>query len=277
MPILYDSHLHTEHSPDSVQPLEEICETAIRRGLRGIAVTDHAELWHLEEQHTFREIAASAAEAKAADARYEGRLRVFTGIEIAEAQDDPENAAKLLNLADYDVALASCHSVAFDRWSASYFFADIPFDTETVPEETLREFLDAYFQKILRMAQSDDYDVLTHLTCPLRYINGKYHRNRDLRPWRDIIDEILRTVIRRGKALELNTSGIHGYYGKWMPDEEILQRYYDFGGRLLTLASDAHTADRVGNAFREAEELLQSIGFPRYCYYEHRQPRLCGW
>ena len=157
--------------------------------------------------------------------------------------------------------LASCHSLAYERWPASTFYDRIPFDEETFPPDKLAGFLDAYFQKILRMAQFDDYDVLTHLTCPLRYINGRYHRNRDLRPWRDIIDEILRTVIRRGKALELNTSGIHGYYGKWMPDEEILQRYYDFGGRLLTLASDAHTADRVGNAFHEAEELLKSIGF----------------
>ena len=93
MPILFDSHIHTRHSPDSTQPLEGICESAISRGLRGVAVTDHAELWHLEEHRTFQEIAASVTEAKAADSSYGGRLRVFSGIEIAEAQDDPENAA----------------------------------------------------------------------------------------------------------------------------------------------------------------------------------------
>ena len=277
MPILYDCHIHTEHSPDSRQPLDEICETAIERGLRGIAITDHAELWHLEEHRTFQEIAASVAEAKAADAQYGGRLRVLSGVEIAEAQDDSENTAKILRLAKYDVVLASCHSIAFDRWSASDFFADIPFDRETVPEETLREFLDAYFQKVLRMARLDDYDVLTHLTNPLRYINGKYHRNQDWHPWRDLIDEILRTVIRRNKALEVNTSGIHGYYGDWMPDREILSRYHDMGGTLLTLASDAHTANRVGNAFAETEELLKNIGFSQYCYYERRQPHPCAW
>lgn len=277
MPIVFDSHLHTLHSPDSSQPLEAICETAIKRGLHGIAVTDHAELWHLEEHRTFQEIAASVAEAKAADRRYGGRLRVFSGVEIAEAQDDPENAAKLLHLADYDIVLASCHSVAFDRWPASCFFADISFDGETVPEETLTEFLDAYFQKVLRMAQSDDYDVLTHLSCPLRYVNGKYHRNRDLRPWRGLIEEILCAVIRRDKALEVNTSGIRSYYGEWMPDKEILKRYYALGGRLVTLASDAHTAERVGNAFSEAEELLKGVGFSEYYYYEHRQPYACVW
>ena len=50
MQTFYDTHIHTLHSPDSIQPLDEICETAIERGLRGITITDHAELWHLDEQ-----------------------------------------------------------------------------------------------------------------------------------------------------------------------------------------------------------------------------------
>ena len=35
MQTFYDTHIHTLHSPDSIQPLDEICETAIERGLRG--------------------------------------------------------------------------------------------------------------------------------------------------------------------------------------------------------------------------------------------------
>ena len=277
MKAVYDTHIHTLHSPDSVQPLDPVCETAIARGLRGITITDHAELWHLEEHNTFQEIAASAADAKAADARYQGRLRVFSGVEMAETLDDPENTVKLLRLAEFDVVLASCHSLAFDRWSASTFYDRISFDEGTMPEEKLAGFLDAYFEKILRMAGQEDFDVLAHLTCPLRYINGKYHRNLSLRPWEAVIEEILRTVIRREKALEVNTSGIGGTFGDWMPNRKILAQYYDMGGRLITLGSDAHRADRVANAFPETAVMLQNIGFSGYCYYERRQPRFILW
>ena len=272
---MYDCHVHTERSPDSTQPLDEICETAIARGLTGIAVTDHAEIWHLEDQDVFRQTAASAADARAAAVRYGDRLRVSTGVEIAEAQDDPETAAKILALADFDVVLGSCHSVAYLDWPPTRFYDRVPFDA--LSDELLTGFLDLYFQRILHIAEEDDIDVLAHLTCPLRYIVGRYHRTVDLRRWSEIVDAVLRALIRREKALEVNASGIGNYYGDWMPHREILERYYALGGRLVTLASDAHTASRVGNAFPETAEMLRDIGFDGAVWYERRTPHLCPW
>ena len=122
------------------------------------------------------------------------------------------------------------------------------------------------------MASHEDFDVLAHLSCPLRYINGKYRRQISIDEYQDMVEEILRVVIRRQKALEVNTSGINGVYESLMPDEQTLRRYYALGGRMLTLGSDAHAADRIGNAFGETVELLKEIGFSSYCYYQKRQP-----
>ena len=46
----------------------------------------------------------------------------------------------------------------------------------------------------------------------------------------DIIDEILKTLIHRGKALECNTAGFKYGLGHPHPQEEILLRYRELGG-----------------------------------------------
>ena len=273
--MLYDSHVHSCHSPDSRQPFEEICTQALARGLQGIAITDHADVWCMERFGTLEKIAGSIAQAQAADARYGDRLRVFCGVELAEYQDAPAAGDQVLALTRYDVVLSSVHAVMFEDWND--FYSGVDFSPEAAPEDKVLRFLDAYFRKVLRMAKYDDFDVLTHLTCPLRYINGKYHRGLSWKPFADTIEQILEVLICREKALEVNTSGIGSFYGEYMPPREILEQYCRMGGRLITLGSDAHTADRLGSAFAETAAMLQEIGFPGYYYYEQRMPRFVPW
>lgn len=275
MQTFYDSHVHSCHSPDSQQPFGQSCQTALKKGLRGIALTDHADMWFLEQAHTFEEITGSIADAKAANAYFRDTLRVFCGVEMAEVQDDPKNAEKILRLTNYDVVLGSIHSVRYAEWNTSY--SKICFDKAEATESKILGFLDAYFKKVLCMAEQEDFDVLTHLTCPLRYINGRYHRNICIWSYEDLIVEILRNLIKRQKSLEVNTSGIHSFYGELLPSKKIIEQYYNMGGRLITLASDAHTADRIGNAFLETAAFLKGMGFPGYYYYDQRKPYLVNW
>ena len=46
-----------------------------------------------------------------------------------------------------------------------------------------------------------------------------------------------------------------------MPNESLLRLYYDCGGRILTLGSDAHRCDRLANGFDRAAHMLRDIGF----------------
>lgn len=272
MQRIFDSHIHSNHSIDSQQPFEGILEAALDKGLDGISITDHADVWYTDYDFTLRKIADSIADARAADARYGDRLRVFCGVELAEYWEDPEFAEKILGLTHYDVILSSVHFVRFRDWAKAY--SKICFDEAEAPADKVHAFLEMYFEKILEMAEKNDYDILTHLTCPLRYINGKYHRGVDVHRYDQQISAVLETLIRREKSLEINASGIHSFYGEWMPSPDILKRYYDMGGRMITLASDAHAADRIANGFSETLEMLKEIGFREYCYYEQRKPHL---
>ena len=125
----------------------------------------------------------------------------------------------------------------------------------------------------------DDFDSYGHLDYILRcgpssadgsspersssYLYEKYA---------DVIDPILCELILREKALELNTSPLKKGFPETNPGKAILKKYHDFGGRLVTVGSDAHTPEGVGFAFDRAAALLKECGFTEYATFEKRQP-----
>lgn len=70
--------------------------------------------------------------------------------------------------------------------------------------------------------------------------------------------------------MEINTSGVDRV-GEFLPSARFLQRFYELGGRVVTVGSDAHTPDRVGQHVDRALSLLKEI-FGHVCTFETRQP-----
>lgn len=268
---MVDSHIHTECSSDCKQPLKGICETACRRGLKGIAVTDHLTV---ARDDAVERVRASILASREMAEVYRGKLQVFTGVELEEVRINPALTQEILSLADYDVILNSCHWVTYGPWDQ--YYSRISF-AEPISEELLHGFLKAYFEELYHNAIAVDYDVLCHLTCPLRYMNGAYRRGVSLASHREAIDRILCVVIQQDRALEVNTSGLGGALGTTMPDETILRRYFELGGRKITLASDAHVAENVANGFKETVPALKAIGFTGVTHYEKRKPIFEPW
>lgn len=263
---MFDLHIHTLHSPDSNQTLDEICTQAVKIGLEGIAICDHADTWFAENLHTEEAIRCCIADVKEAQKRYGSKLTILQGLEMAEYLDDPEIAEKILSVGKFDVILGSVHSVRFETIADSYSRIDF----SSTPMETIHQFLSEYFYHMAQMIEKTDFDVLTHLTCPLRYINGKYHRNADIMRHRNEIFPIFEQIIQKDIALEVNTSGFDGDFAKLMPDLKLIQTYKEMGGKRITLASDAHIPPNIGKGFAETAAVLQNIGFDSYCIFRQR-------
>ena len=100
------------------------------------------------------------------------------------------------------------------------------------------------------------------------------NQNRDYcyTAFREILDEILKTLVDKQIALECNTAGFKYGLGHPNPTEEILRRYRELGGELLTLGSDAHQPKHLAYDFARAGELLKTCGFQYYTVYKKRQP-----
>lgn len=266
---MFDSHIHSHHSHDSKQSVEEACIAAIEKGVRGITITDHVDLWYIEERNTVREIKACILDVRMMKEKYGDRLKVLQGIEVAEHDYDPVFVRELLDFTEYDLIIGSVHCIRYKGFGKGYSEFDFG---EPLSAEEIYEFLYMYFDRVRAMIANEDFDVLAHLTCPFRYINGKYHRGIEDTLFKKEIVEILSQIIQKGIALEVNTSGIGLAYGDWLPSAWIIEEYYRLGGRLITLGSDAHVSEGIGNAFEKTKEMLRKIGFSEYYYYEKRNP-----
>ena len=95
-------------------------------------------------------------------------------------------------------------------------------------------------------------------------------RQYEYAKYKDIIDRILSYLIDREKALELNTAGIRKGMKEMNPSRDVLMRYHELGGELITVGSDAHRVGEVASDFDKAEEMLRSCGFQYYTVYNGR-------
>ena len=94
----------------------------------------------------------------------------------------------------------------------------------------------------------------------------------------DSFDRLFRTMRANEQILEINTGTISalirhkGYtLEEAMPDPEVLNRYREFGGRFLTVASDAHRVEQNGRYVMETIAYLNSLGFEEFAWFEERK------
>ncbi len=256
--MLFDGHIHTHYSHDSTADPHAMCDAALAAGLGGIAVTDHCDIqWEID---VATPIAQSFAAAQQLREDYCGRLKVLCGVEFGEALWQPEKAEAIAAAHDFDVIIGSVHAVRYPPFTVPFSWIVFPQFTE----QQRHAYLEAYFRDMLALVEQGGFDVLAHPPCVLRYITGKYGYAVDLTRFGDSIDAVLHAALARDIALEINTAVPFA--------ETIWQRYYALGGRRITLGSDAHTPDRVGDGLRDAAAQLRRIGFREVYYYERRRP-----
>ncbi|MBP0971121.1 MAG: histidinol-phosphatase HisJ family protein [Oscillospiraceae bacterium] len=270
--MIMNLHTHTHHSPDAHQTVAERVEAANRLGLRFMAVTDHveinryypAEYYHAEPSDmyfyngkgVFEDSMASVAAAQADCAP----LVLLAGAEVGQIPQDPEKSALIYQDPRVDLVIGSVHELP---GRPDFYFLN--YDEEDIPA-----LVTAYFEEVLRTAQSDCYDILGHLTYGLRYLPDR--RAYDLTPHLELIDEILMTVIRKQKAIELNGSGLRKPQLYIDPDLVLVKRYRELGGRYLTISTDAHDTQYLGFGIDLLEDMARTAGFSELTVFRKHEP-----
>ncbi|MBE7042628.1 MAG: histidinol-phosphatase HisJ family protein [Ruminococcaceae bacterium] len=262
--MFFDSHVHTNFSQDSKVPMEEQCEKAKELGLKGISFTDHCDF---STKFDWSRIEGSVRRAKELQEGYS--FPILCGVELGDCINSEQN--KKIHRLPFDIVLGSVHTgLTFRQLGFSDFVhSDC---LQYLNDSQVEQFLFQYYENVLALVQNGDIDVLTHLTLLLRYLNGRYHRNVTLDNNADQIEKILKIVIERGIALEINTSGVETEWGHLLPDKEWLELYFSLGGRRITLGSDAHRLETLGKGLAAGAKVAKEVGFTHYCYYQNRTP-----
>lgn len=262
--MLWDTHMHTRFSGDSKAAPESMAQAAKEAGLSGICFTEHLDFDYQNDPDLFLlDTDAYLNYAHALAASCPKGFQIRAGLELGLQPHLAMRHRAFLEKYNFDFVIGSSHVVhGIDPYYPEYYENR----TET---EAYRE----YFESILENIQAfDGFDVYGHLDYVVRYgpNKNKFYRYET---YQDIIDEILKALIERGKGIELNTGGLKYGLGHPNPTEEILARYHDFGGEIITIGSDAHAPEHVAYAFSSVPALLEEAGFRYFTVFEGRKPR----
>lgn len=260
---LYDMHMHCHFSGDSNAKPSDMAQAALQKDLAGICFTDHLDIDYKETPGLFDlNIPAYQKEILSVKEVFAGKLDIGWGIELGlQPYLEAENN-RIIKENSFDFVIGSTHVV---KQVDIYFPAYYEGRTE---DDCYRE----YFEETLKNAKSNvDFDVYGHLDYVIRYGPNK-NKYYSYSKFSDIIDEILRTLIEKGKGIELNTAGFKYGLGHAHPTMDTLKRYKELGGEIITLGSDGHAPDQIAWDFEKVPSILKEAGFSYFTVFKNRKP-----
>ena len=256
---MFDFHMHSTVSCDGHDAPEKMVAAARAMGLREICFTDHidddpvGDSAHL--QYTLADYEAGYGSLT------DDQVKIRLGMEFGLLVNNQPLLAQRSRERNYDFIIGSVH------------FADQK-DVYYKPYWENRTVLEAeqiYLQTTLECVQAHtEFDVLGHLTFPSKARIHPTHIPIDLETHKDVVAEIFKALIAKDKGIEINTSG-RVRCGAYLPSPDYLRLFKDLGGNIVTVGSDAHASDRVGQYCDEACRIVQDI-FGHVCTFENRQP-----
>jgi histidinol-phosphatase (PHP family) len=274
---------HTHLQPHGEQPpmtrarIDEYVRAGAARGVTQVCITEH--LFRFEEAYQMLHgwwdddpdptlasmaggywrdhVSGSIAdyvrlveEAKSADAP------VLLGLEMDWIHGREDALRKFLAPYDWDIVLGSVHYIG--AWG----FDDPKFMDEWARRDVAGAWSD-YAALVRELAESGLADALSHPDLPKVF----GHRPHDETP---LHDAILAGAAVHGTAVELNSNGLRRC-NEIYPAMPLLERAHRLG-LPITLASDAHTPDRVGANFDELIAWARGAGYTEARAYVGRKP-----
>lgn len=253
-----DYHLHTLHSFDGDQSVEELCRTMVRLGVQEICLTEHIEPGHPDPECDVPPIWDLYLNDIAYARRAFPTLTIRAGVEIGDNPACRKQIKKSLQGLDLDFHLLSLHLVnGIDPYDAKHFY------TGKTRAQAYREYAEAKAASILAW---DDFDSIAHIGYVSRY--SSYEDQPLLyTDAPDAFDAIFRHIIDLGRCLEINTNG-RKETGFDLPHPSLIRRYIELGGEDFTFGSDAHRVGRAYENIENARELVRSLGGKYQCSFD---------
>lgn len=272
--MFWDTHMHTSFSTDSSTPPDVMVKEALHLGLDGICITDHLDYDYPCEPGTpstrqdgfsddfLLDTASYFPSMKALQTQYADSFNILIGIELGLQPHLGSRYRSVLHDFAFDFVIGSSHVV----------HGQDPYYPQYYEGKTEEEAYIEYFSSILENIDAfHDFDVYGHIDYVVRYgpnRNAAYSYAK----YADILDAILQKLISLGKGIEVNTAGFKHGLGHPNPTEDIIKRYRELGGEIITVGSDAHKPEHIAYDFHKLPGILKEAGFSYYTVFKNRKP-----
>lgn len=260
---MLDYHVHSQFSIDCDTPMEESCRAAIDAGVTEIAFTDHVDHEPADPGFGYYQADDYFRAIEAVRSRFGDQLTVLAAAEVDFNERTAAEVERFLAQHAYDFVIGSVHYGDEGVLIFPEYFAG---------GATERIFTD-YFRQIALAVDTGWFDTIGHLDLPKRYTPHS-QRNYDPLDYRDLLEPIFASMIERGVAFEINTSGLRQAPKTSMPGPAIVRWYVEAGGRLITTGTDSHLAKTVGAGLSMTIDMLELCGIEHVATFQGRQRRL---
>ena len=258
----FDCHMHTHLCGHATGRPEDYVKKAKEKGIDLITFTCHVPMEgqdFLQEGIRMSRHQLPVYKQLVQRAREAGELigvQVLMGIE-AEVFPDNERISSMETILDsepFDFVLGSLHHPlpAYRRWLGDNGLRND------------REIIDTYFEHLTEGAKSGNYHSMSHPDVIRIYgtVDSFHPEQHD-----EAIHSFLQALVYSDVCMEVNTSGLSKGVYIVHPDPLIL-KWAKALGVNLTLGSDAHRPDQVGQHFTQVLGLLEELGFESLAYFQ---------
>ena len=271
--IQADMHMHTWFSTDSEACPRDMADEAVRKGLKTICFTDHFDKDDLEwgEEGIF-DVDAYFVEMQKLQEEYAGKLNIRIGIELGLRTYLKDYYEELTKKYPFDFVIGSVHNVPYKKDAEGNILYTDPAAEKLFTDRTDKEAYRLMMETTLENVRTSDcFQTLGHLDYVVRYGKSR-EKEYSYTDYADIIDEILKLLIEKEKGLEVNSAGLKYGLPFAHPLPDVLKRYRELGGEIITIGADAHKPEHIAYDFAKAEEILKSCGFKYYTEFFEQKP-----
>ena len=257
-----DYHVHSTHSFDASQSIQDICRTMAAQGVEEFSLTEHIDPGHPDPVVDVTPIWDVWLNEIQQARKNWPQLTIKAGIEIGDWPSLRPQIQTMLDTVPLDFRLLSLHCVdGVDIYWPEYWQG-------RSRNENYRRYGEALADTLTHW---EDFDSVAHIGFCAKFSPYKGAEQ----PFRyedapDALDVVLRRIIALDKCMEINTSG-YNKIGSLLPDPSIVKRYVELGGTLFTFGSDSHDVDRDYANIDRARAEVAALGGKYQCSFTQRK------
>ncbi len=257
---IIDTHIHSTFSWDSEMKVEDIVSMAKEKKIYHIGLAEHLD-FHSNHKKSYMFFDYENCMGKINKVKNDF-VNLSAGIEAGEPYLYIDEYEKYLEGKKFDFIMGSVHwiedlSPVEDRYFLKF--------------KKIEDAYKIYFEEEYKLIRYGNFDVAPHLTLVHR--NGKkFEKEFSYQKYKKEIDDILKLLIQKNIALEINCSGLRMAAEDFIPDKEIIKAYTDMGGNLITVGSDSHRYNQLFFGIEKAYKLLEELNVKELTVFKERKP-----
>ena len=265
-PPIIDYHVHESHSRDApTATVPSLVAAAQDRGVEEMALTTHLILEGPDAPLGVQLGEMDGYLRGIEEAQGDTGVRLRAGLEVDYFPSRERQIRTIVEEHPLDFVLGSTHYIngvdIGSRVEAAGFFGGRP----------LAEAADEYFTVWRRAVESGLFDVMAHPDYWRKFLHTARAEPATWGEYGSVVTDAIRSLKVHGVGVEVNTSATRHGLGGFYPVREFLMAARAAGVRRVTLGSDTHAPELLGQLIPEAAGMLSELGFRRVSTFKGRE------